>query len=120
MWPTGGTDRGRVRKNTVERTPKVRLETTWAEVEKGHHYRKHHSFVGIFKFVGTDEYIQIIFVGPKTDKYKLMFVGFDRETMNIWVVRFDFDRTHVFVGEATSPTNIHVLYLLVIWPHRWI
>jgi hypothetical protein len=25
--------------------------------------RKHHSFVGVFQFVGTDEYIQIIFIG---------------------------------------------------------
>jgi hypothetical protein len=25
--------------------------------------RKHHSFVDVFQFVGTDEYIQIIFIG---------------------------------------------------------
>jgi hypothetical protein len=32
---------------------------------------KRHSFVGVFKFIGTDEYIQIIFVGPETVEYKL-------------------------------------------------
>jgi hypothetical protein len=31
---------------------------------------KRHSFVSYFKFVGTDECIQIIFVGPKTDEYR--------------------------------------------------
>jgi hypothetical protein len=26
--------------------------------------------------------------------------------MNIWVVRFDFDMSHIFVDSVTSPTNI--------------
>jgi hypothetical protein len=37
--------------------------------------RKRHSFVGGFKFVGTDEYIQIIFIGFGTDECKFIFVG---------------------------------------------
>jgi hypothetical protein len=32
---------------------------------------KRHSFVGFFKFIGTYEYIQIIFVDPKSDEYKV-------------------------------------------------
>jgi hypothetical protein len=31
--------------------------------------KKRHSFVGGFKFVGTNEYIQIIFVSPETNEY---------------------------------------------------
>jgi hypothetical protein len=31
--------------------------------------RKRHSFIGDFIFVGTDKYIQIIFIGFKTDEY---------------------------------------------------
>jgi hypothetical protein len=50
---------------------------------------KHHSFIGVFKFVGTDEYIQIIFIGPETDEYKLIFVGFDQASMNIWAIQFE-------------------------------
>jgi hypothetical protein len=30
---------------------------------------KRHSFIGDFIFIGTDKYIQIIFVGFKTDEY---------------------------------------------------
>jgi hypothetical protein len=36
---------------------------------------KRHSFVGGFKFVGTDEYIQIIFIGFETDEYNFIFAG---------------------------------------------
>jgi hypothetical protein len=79
---------------------------------------KHHSFIGVFKFIGTDEYIQIIFVRPKIDEYKFIFVGFDWELTNIWAIRFDFNRTHIFIGEATSLTNIRALYSLVTWPHQ--
>jgi hypothetical protein len=43
---------------------------------------KHHSSIGVFKFVGTDKYIRIIFVSPETDEYKLIFIGFDREETN--------------------------------------
>jgi hypothetical protein len=60
---------------------------------------KRHSFIGYFKFIGTDECIPIIFVGPKTDEYKLIFVGLGQAPMNIWAVRFDFDRTHIFIGD---------------------
>jgi hypothetical protein len=45
----------------------------------GLHYRKQGFIRRFFKFVGTDEYIKII------------FVGLDQAPMNIWVVRFDFD-----------------------------
>jgi hypothetical protein len=45
---------------------------------------KHHSFIGVFKFIGIDEYIQIIFIGPETDEYKLIFISVDQELMNIW------------------------------------
>jgi hypothetical protein len=44
---------------------------------------KHHSFVSFFKFVSTDEYIQIIFAGPETNEYKVIFIGFGREQTNI-------------------------------------
>jgi hypothetical protein len=37
--------------------------------------RKRHSFVGGFKFVGTDEYIQIIFIGFGTEECKFIFIG---------------------------------------------
>jgi hypothetical protein len=36
-------------------------------------------------FVGTDKCIQII------------FVGLGHASMNIWVVRFDFDQIHIFI-----------------------
>jgi hypothetical protein len=36
---------------------------------------KRHSFVGVFKFIGTDEYIQIIVTGFETDEYNFIFVG---------------------------------------------
>jgi hypothetical protein len=64
-----------------------------------------HSFMGGFKFIGF-----------KIDKYKVIFVGLGQESMNIWGVRFDFDRPHIFVGymayihwltdEYKEPTNI--------------
>jgi hypothetical protein len=41
-------------------------------------------------FNSTDEYIQIILVGPKTDEYKVIFVGLGQAPTNIWVIRFDF------------------------------
>jgi hypothetical protein len=37
-------------------------------------------------FVNTDEYIHIISVGPKTDEYKVIFIGLGWEPMNIWAV----------------------------------
>jgi hypothetical protein len=39
-----------------------------------------------FKFVDTDEYIQIIFVDPKTDEYKVIFVSLVQALMNICAV----------------------------------
>jgi hypothetical protein len=71
-----------------------------------------------FKFVGTDEYIQIIFIGPETDEYKVIFIGLDRTPTNIWAVRFDFDRSHIFIGRATSPTNIRGIYSTATRCHR--
>jgi hypothetical protein len=50
---------------------------------------KHHSFIGVFKFIGIDEYIQIIFIGPETDEYKLIFISVDQELMNIWGRKLD-------------------------------
>jgi hypothetical protein len=70
------------------------------------------------KFIGTDEYIQIIFIGSETNEYKGLFVGLGHETTNMWAVRFDFDRPHIFVGSTTSPTNIRSIYLSVMWCHR--
>jgi hypothetical protein len=35
----------------------------------GYTREKRHSFVGGFKFVGTNEYIQIIFISPETNEY---------------------------------------------------
>jgi hypothetical protein len=47
---------------------------------------KCHSFVSIFKFISTDEYIQIIFIGPETNKYKVIFVSLGQPPMNIWAI----------------------------------
>jgi hypothetical protein len=38
---------------------------------------KRHSFIGVFKFIDTDKYIQIISIGTETNEYKLIFIGFD-------------------------------------------
>jgi hypothetical protein len=78
------------------------------------------SFISANKFVGTEEYnsndirwyakptniVYIRWFGPGTNEYR-----------GVW---FYFDPTHIFVGEATSPTNICGLYLLVTWLHRQI
>jgi hypothetical protein len=45
--------------------------------------RKCHSFIGYFKFIDTNECIQIIFIGPKTDEYKLIFIGLGHASANI-------------------------------------
>jgi hypothetical protein len=68
-------------------------ENTWAS--RANQQNVIHSSV-FFKFIGTDEYIQIIFVGFKTDEYKVIFVGLGRAPMNIWNIRFDFDLPHIF------------------------
>jgi hypothetical protein len=72
--------------------------------------RKCHSFIGDFIFGSTDEYNLIIFIGLTIDEYKVIFIDLDQAPMNIWVVQFNFDRPHIFVDEATSPTNIRGLY----------
>jgi hypothetical protein len=41
------------------------------------------SIVGDYIFIGTNEYIQIIFVGPETDENKAIFVGLGQAPMNI-------------------------------------
>jgi hypothetical protein len=51
-----------------------------------------------YSFIGTDEYIQIIFVCFETDEHNFIFVSWVWEPTNIWVVRFDLDRPHIFVG----------------------
>jgi predicted secreted protein len=65
---------------------------------------KRHSFVGYFKFIGTDKYIQIIFVGPKTDEYKLILIGDTTSPTNI---------CGLFIGDIASPTNIRGTWLMV-------
>jgi hypothetical protein len=45
----------------------------------------------LHSFIGTNEYIQIIFIGPKTDEYKVISVGIVQALMNMWAVRFDFN-----------------------------
>jgi hypothetical protein len=52
-----------------------------------------------FKFISTDEYIQITFIGLGTDECNVIFVGLGQEPTNIWAIRFDFDRLHIFVGD---------------------
>jgi hypothetical protein len=49
-------------------------------------------------FIGTDVYIQIIFISSKTNEYKVILIGLGQEPMNIWAIRFDFDWPHIFVG----------------------
>jgi hypothetical protein len=76
------------------------------------------SFFQFAQFVGIDEYIQIIFIGPETDEYKIIFVGLDQTPTNIWAIWVDLDQPHIFNGGATSPTNIRGLYSSVAWTHR--
>jgi hypothetical protein len=61
-----------------------------------------------------------IFVGPKTDEYKVIFICLGQASTNIWAVQFDFDRPNIFGGGAMSPTNIRGLYSSVTWPNRQI
>jgi hypothetical protein len=60
---------------------------------------KWNSFVDGFIFVGTNKYIQIIFIGFETDEYNFIFVGWVREPTNIWVIRFDLNRPHIFLDD---------------------
>jgi hypothetical protein len=79
---------------------------------------KHHSFIRFFKFVGTDEYIQITFVSFRTDQCNVIFVSLGQEPMNIWAIWFDFDQPHIFVGDMAY---IHRLSAgLPLWARRWI
>jgi hypothetical protein len=81
---------------------------------------KWYSFIGGFIFVGTDEYIQIIFIGFETDEYNFIFIGSIRQMTNVWVIRFNLDRPHIFVGDMAyirrltqgcryEPAYIHLL-----------
>jgi hypothetical protein len=36
---------------------------------------KHHSLIGVLKFVSTDKYIQTIFISFETDVYNFIFIG---------------------------------------------
>jgi hypothetical protein len=58
------------------------VEQRYQDCGFGSHYRKTSFIHRVFKFVGTDKYIQIIFVSPETDEYKLIFIGFDQEETN--------------------------------------
>jgi hypothetical protein len=58
---------------------------------------KRRSFVGDFKFVGTDEYIQIIFTGFETDASTFIFVGWVWEPTNVLLIRVDCCHPHMFV-----------------------
>jgi hypothetical protein len=66
------------------------------------YYRKT-SFIHQFfyKFVGTDEYIQIIFISFGTGEYNVIFISLGQELMNIWDAWFDFDRPHIFISDMT-------------------
>jgi hypothetical protein len=48
-------------------------------------------------FTGTDEYVKIIFTGFETDEYKIMFISLGLARTNIWDIRFDFDRPHIYI-----------------------
>jgi hypothetical protein len=48
---------------------------SYAKLLISFHYRKRHSFIGVFNFVDTDEYIQIIFIGFEIDKYNFIVIG---------------------------------------------
>jgi hypothetical protein len=63
---------------------------------------KLHSFTDSFKFIDTDEYIQIIFVGFGIDECNVVFVGLGQEPTNIWVIRYGFDRPHIFDGDMAT------------------
>jgi hypothetical protein len=68
-------------------------------------------------FVGTDEYKKIIFISFGTDECNVIFIGLGQEPMNIWAVRFDFDRLHIFVGDMTyihRLTNEYMRHMAVI------
>jgi hypothetical protein len=49
------------------------------------------SFIGDYIFIGTNEYIKIIFAGHETNEHKVVFISFVQAPTNIWVVRFGFD-----------------------------
>jgi hypothetical protein len=52
------------------------------------HYttEKRYSFISFF-------YIR------RTDKYKVIFIDLGPAPMNIWIIHFDFDRPHMFIGD---------------------
>jgi hypothetical protein len=60
---------------------------------------KWNSFVDGFIFVGTNKYIQIIFIGFETDEYNFIFVGWVWEPTNIWVILFDLNQPHIFIDD---------------------
>jgi hypothetical protein len=60
-------------------------------------------------FVGTDEYIQTIFIGFKTDEDNRIFVGTNQESMNIGCVQVDHCGPLICVGVG----------LIFIGEYRW-
>jgi hypothetical protein len=60
------------------------------------------SFIGVNIFVGIDE-------------YNSNYINWYPKPTDIWVIWFDFNQPHIFIGGATSPTNIHGLYSSMAW-----
>jgi hypothetical protein len=56
------------------------------------HYTKMPFIHGFFILSGTNECIQIIFVDFETNECNIIFIDLGQKSMNIWAVRFDFDR----------------------------
>jgi hypothetical protein len=73
----------------------------WVWRVVGHHYRKTVSTHQFFIFIGTDKYIQITFIGFRTNEYRVVFISLGPALTNIWVVCFDFDRPHIFFSDMT-------------------
>jgi hypothetical protein len=64
-------------------------------------------------FTGTDEYVKIIFTGFETDEYKIMFISLGLARTNIWDIRFDFDRPHIYIYSSFRPRHRRIS---VTWP----
>jgi hypothetical protein len=50
--------------------------------------------------------LKLYFFGFETDEYNFIFIDWVREPTKIWVVRFDLDRPHIFIGDMAY---IHLL-----------
>jgi hypothetical protein len=56
-----------------------KYDSTWVIVDRFTTGKCH-------SFISTDECIQIMFIGPETNEYKVIFIGLVRAPMNIWAV----------------------------------